>query len=406
MPIGLSVPKNLLEVAGIRLATCRVGLYAKDREDLALIEIPEGASTAVMLTQNLFKAAPVVIASRHITHHSPRYLLINAGNANAGTGFQGEQDTLKACADLATHADCATETILPFSTGVIGEPLPVDLICAKLPTLMKSLSPGYWLEAAQAMMTTDTVPKAVSKRIKINDIDVTITGIAKGSGMIKPDMATMLAFIATDISVKDELMKTLLSAAVKESFNRICVDGETSTNDSCVLIATGALKSLRIEETDTAEYQHFLNALKEVCAILAEMIVRDGEGATKFITICVKNGKDQESCRKIAYTLAQSPLVKTAMYASDPNWGRILAAIGAAGVDDISIDKIVLYINTLCIFDRGQRSQAYTEEQGKHEMQKDELILKVDLGVGDTSACVLTCDLSHDYITINSDYRS
>jgi glutamate N-acetyltransferase/amino-acid N-acetyltransferase len=404
MAVGLTEFSELLPVPGVRLGTAQAGVRYKGRNDVVLMEFCPGSSCAGVFTRNAFCAAPVVIAKRHMHSMAPRMFLINSGNANAGTGRQGEADALACCASLAEVAACSPEEVLPFSTGVIGEPLPVERISAVLPALFDGLSATSWAQAARAIMTTDTLAKGVSRQVGIEGTTVTITGIAKGSGMIRPDMATMLAYIATDAGMGQEELQQCLQAAMNESFNRITVDGDTSTNDACMLVATGK-SGLRIKPGSRG-YTEFYTALREVCVYLAQAVVRDGEGATKFITIDVEEGMEEQECLDVAYTIAHSPLVKTAFYASDPNWGRILAAIGRAGLSDLDLDKVRVYLNDVCIVEQGARAVSYTEQAGQAVMHEAEITIRVLLGRGTARSRVWTTDLSHEYVRINAEYRS
>ena len=401
MPVGLSEPAALLPVDGIRLAACASGIKKNGELDTVLIEIGEGSSTAAVFTQNAFCAAPVVVARQHLAGASPRALIINSGNANAGTGQAGMQAAEQSCISTAEALQCEMRQVLPFSTGVIGEPLPLGKIQQSLPDLAANLQPDNWLAAAQGIMTTDTIAKAISRRVDIDGKTLTITGIAKGSGMIHPNMATMLAYVATDASIAQAELQTCLEQVVETSFNAITVDGDTSTNDSCVLIATGC-SGVSVD----ASHTEFIQALQDVFTHLAQAIVRDGEGATKFVTVTVNQAHTREEARQTAYTIAHSPLVKTALFASDPNWGRILAAVGRAGIEQLDINKVKLFLGDVCIVENGGRSPTYTEEQGQQVMNQPEITIRVELGRGDEEATVWTTDLSHDYVTINSEYRS
>ena len=388
---------ELLPVDGIRLAAGSAGIYGKPRDDLALLEICDGAGTSAVFTRNRFCAAPVTVARDHLKRGPARYLLVNAGNANAGTGARGMDDAMQVCAALADRAGCAPEAVLPFSTGVIGEYLPVDNICRALPGLVGNLADDAWPDCARAVMTTDTRPKGCSVQFAVGEETVTVTGIAKGAGMIKPDMATMLAFVATDAAVSQGALDRMLKTAADQSFNRICVDGDTSTNDACVLVATGKR---------AAAYEQLQAVVTEVCVELAREIVRDAEGATKFVTIRVENAGSETECAAIAEAVSTSPLVKTALFASDPNWGRILAAVGRSGTGDLDINRVSLYLDDVCVVRNGARAGDYTEEKGTAAMQKDEIGIRIDLNKGSASACYWTCDLSHDYVTINAEYRT
>lgn len=390
-------------VAGVRLNATAAQIRKAGRNDLVLIEIPDGATTAAVFTRNAFCAAPVLICKEHLTKVATRYLLINSGNANAGTGAQGLRDARQSCAAVAAVTHCQPEQVLPFSTGVIGEPLPVQKITAAIPGLLQGMDADNWSLAAQAIMTTDTRPKIVSREFQIDGKRGVITGIAKGAGMIRPDMATMLAFIATDVSIAQQELHTALQQAMDLSFNRITVDGDMSTNDSCVLMATGK-GALAI--TSAAAKDLFQLELNAACSDLAKMIVRDGEGATKFISIEIVDGKTEDECLKVAYAIAHSPLIKTAFFASDPNWGRILAAVGYAGVEQLDISQVYIYLDDVCIVEKGGRAAAYTETQGQRVMQQSDITVRVQLGRGKHHATVWTCDLSHDYVRINAEYRT
>lgn len=394
---------TIYPVAGIRLNATAAQIRKAGRNDLVLIEICDGAHTAAVFTRNAFCAAPVIIAKQHLAAIPPRYLLINSGNANAGTGEQGLHDAQASCAHVAAQTRCQAKEVLPFSTGVIGEPLPVQKIAQALPMLAQGLSADAWAQAAQAIMTTDTRPKIVSKQFTLCGKTCAITGIAKGAGMIRPNMATMLSFIATDAGVTAAQLQSCLRHAMTLSFNRITIDGDMSTNDSCVLIATGKSNAVVKSNDDLQTLQDAVNA---VCAELAQAIVRDGEGATKFISIEVKQGKDEAECLQVAYAIAHSPLVKTAFFASDPNWGRILAAVGYAGVEHLDISKINIYLDEVCIVEHGGRAAAYTEAQGQAVMKQPDISVRVQLGRGDAHASVWTCDLSHEYVRINAEYRT
>ena len=386
-----------MPVDGVRLAAGSAGIYGKARDDLALFEICEGAGVSAIFTRNRFCAAPVTVARGHLKRAPARYLLVNAGNANAGTGARGVDDAMQVCATLAGRAGCAPEAVLPFSTGVIGEYLPVDIICRALPGLIGNLADDAWPDCARAIMTTDTRPKGCSVQLPVGEETVTVTGIAKGAGMIKPDMATMLAFIATDAAVSRGALDRMLKTAVDQSFNRICVDGDTSTNDACVLVATG--------KRATA-YEQLQGMVTEVCTKLAREIVRDAEGATKFVTIRVENAGSEAECAAVAEAVSTSPLVKTALFASDPNWGRILAAVGRSRVGELDINRVSLYLNEVCIVENGARAADYTEEKGVAAMQPEDILVRIDLNGGSASGDYWTCDLSHDYVTINAEYRT
>lgn len=404
MAVGYAGLPKLLPVAGLRIGIASAGIKKPGRRDVVVMELAEGATCAGTFTRNAFCAAPVTLAKQHLQNGAPRYFLINTGNANAGTGKQGMQDAKATCDALAKETSCKSEQVLPFSTGVIGEPLPVGKIVAALPQALAALSESHWEDAAHGIMTTDTVPKGSSRRVKLSSGEVTITGISKGSGMIRPDMATMLAYIATDATVEANALQALLSKAVRYSFNRITVDGDTSTNDSCMLVATGA--SGVSVTSGSADYEAFSTALTEVCEELAQAIVRDGEGATKLITVDVVGGRDETECEQVAYTVAHSPLIKTAFFASDPNWGRILAAVGRAGVAKLDLEAVQIFLGDVCIVRNGGRSPDYTEAQGRTVMNEAEITVRIELARGDASARVWTCDFSYDYVKINAEYRT
>ncbi len=392
-------------VAGLRLGTTCAGIKQPDRRDLVVIELCDGANVAAVFTRNAFCAAPVIVAREHWAQTSPQYLLINTGNANAGTGEQGVKDALACCDAVAQAADCAREAVLPFSTGVISEPLRVMAICDAVPAALAALDENGWSDAAHGILTTDTVPKGVSRQLEIEGHKVTVTGIAKGSGMIRPDMATMLAYVATDANVPQNVLQVCLARAVNQSFNRITVDGDTSTNDACLLMATGQSAAI-VDQAEGDVFEALCAAVADVCEQLALAIVRDGEGATKLITVVVDGGCDEAECLQVAYTIAHSPLVKTAFFASDPNWGRILAAVGRAGLVDLDISAIELYLGDVCLARNGGRDPDYHEELGQRVMDQAEITVRVVLNRGDAMAQVWTCDLSYDYVRINAEYRS
>jgi glutamate N-acetyltransferase/amino-acid N-acetyltransferase len=360
---------------------------------------------AAVFTQNAFCAAPVTIARQHLAAAAPRFLLINSGNANAGTGAGGLAAARACCKAVAEHGGCDSSAVLPFSTGVIGEPLPVERITAVLPAAMDALRLDGWLAAARAIMTTDTVAKGHSVTVASPQGPITVTGMAKGSGMIHPNMATLLAYVATDAAVPQPALQTCLARAVAGSFNRITVDGDTSTNDACVLIATGQ-GAVTVDDLSSPTGQALQAAVDEVCGVLAQAIVRDGEGATKFITVQIDGGRDSAECAKVAYAIARSPLVKTAFFASDPNWGRILAAVGYAGLDELAIDRVNVYLGDVCIVREGARAADYTEARGQAVMSQDEITVRVQLGRGGAQSTVWTCDFSYDYVRINAEYRT
>jgi glutamate N-acetyltransferase / amino-acid N-acetyltransferase len=406
MAVNLPPLPPLHSVPGIRLGTAAAGIRKKDRRDLVVIGCAPGSHAAATFTQNRFCAAPVTVARDHLAVGNPRVLLINTGCANAGTGAPGLEDARASCVAAAQVFGCAPAEVLPFSTGVIGERLPLPRVIAGLSLCRENLRPDGWTEAAQGIMTTDTLPKGSSRRVGIGAKTVTVTGIAKGAGMICPNMATMLAFVATDADVAPAVLKACVSTAVKRSFNRITVDGDTSTNDACVLIATGQAGNATIARPAGAEYAALLAAVTEVFMDLAQAIVRDAEGATKFITVAVGGGESEADCLAVAYTIAHSPLVKTAFFASDPNWGRILAAVGRAPIAQLDVGKVAIHLNDVSVVHRGGLAEGYTEAQGQAVMRLAEIRIGVDLGAGNASAQVWTSDLSHDYVSINADYRS
>jgi glutamate N-acetyltransferase/amino-acid N-acetyltransferase len=399
-------PATLLPVKGVRLGIAEAGIRKANRKDLMLMTLSKGTRVAGVFTRNRFCAAPVTVAKAHLQAGSIQALVVNTGCANAGTGEDGLARATQTCNEVASLLGCTPEQVLPFSTGVIMEPLPVDRIAAGLPRCIATLAETNWEAAAWAIMTTDTVPKAYSKRIDIGGHGVTVTGIAKGSGMIRPNMATMLGFVATDIAVGQTLLQQATAYAAERSFNCVTVDGDTSTNDAFILAATGRSGAAEIASSDSQEFRLFLDAVTEVAGFLAQALVRDGEGATKFITICVEGGMNETECRKVGYAIAHSPLVKTAFFASDPNLGRILAAIGYAGIDDLDVAKVDLYLGDVLVALGGSRAPAYREDDGKRVMKQQEITVRVGLNRGASAATVWTCDLSHDYVSINADYRS
>lgn len=394
-----------IPIQGIRIATFASGIRYQGREDLALMELSEETQSAVCFTRNAFKAAPVILSERHLNTATPRYLLINAGNANAGTGLQGITDAENCCGHVADLTGVTTQQILPFSTGVIGERLPASKITDAIPDLLAKLAPDNWEEMAQAIMTTDTFAKWFSVEVPLASQTISITGVAKGSGMICPDMATMLAYIATDIKVDKETLERLLQDALAVSFNCITVDGDTSTNDACALLATGAC-GVDWALLDTSDKEAFFKALKTVMQELAKMIVQDGEGAGRFIEIRVEQARSCEEARQVAYTIAHSPLVKTAFAAADPNWGRIIAAIGRSGLEALDMDKVSCFIGNHRLYHRGTVDPDYDEATAKAIMEKSEVGLKVTLDRGTQSALIWTSDLTEDYVRINAEYRS
>lgn len=406
MAVNLTENLNLFAVPGIRLATAAAGIKKQGEADVTLIEMCLGTAVAAVFTQNRFCAAPVTVARQHMQSQDARACLINAGNANAGTGKPGIADATVCCQALASLLEITTEQVLPFSTGIIGERLPVNKITDVQQQCIAALSENSWFDAAKAIMTTDTVAKASSQQINIDGVTVTITGIAKGAGMIHPNMATLLAFIGTDAAIDAALLNILIKDCVSGSFNCITVDGDTSTNDACVVMATAQAQMAMIKSETSESYQKLKKAVGEVCMDLAQAIIRDAEGATKFITIEIVNGYSVAECRLVANTIALSPLVKTAFFASDPNWGRILAAIGRADIEQLDINAISIFLNDLCVFRHGALAEQYSEAGGQAEMNKDEIILRVDLAQGNSATRIWTSDLSHDYVRINAEYRT
>ncbi|NBV16062.1 bifunctional glutamate N-acetyltransferase/amino-acid acetyltransferase ArgJ [Janthinobacterium sp.] len=401
---------DLKAVAGIEIGVAEAGIKKPNRKDLLVLKLAPTATVAGVFTLNRFCAAPVQVSKANLAAVTAgaapiRALLVNTGNANAGTGESGLADAQASCAALAELLGCTPQQILPFSTGVILEPLPVQRLVAGLPQAVAALTSDNWFSAAEAIMTTDTQPKAGSRKVTIGGHAVTLTGISKGAGMIKPNMATMLGFLAFDATVAQPVLDQLVKQAADKSFNCITIDGDTSTNDSFMLVATGA-GSLVIDSIDSPHYAELAAAVTELSTFLAQAIVRDGEGATKFMTVTVEDGRNVEECRKIAYSIAHSPLVKTAFFASDPNLGRILAAIGYAGVDDLDVGQLNLYLDDVWVAKNGGRNPDYQEQDGQRVMQQSEITIRVKLARGDATATLWTCDLSHDYVSINADYRS
>lgn len=412
MAVHLFAPKaaDLKPVSGVKLGITKAGIRKADRKDLLVVALDANATVSGVFTQNRFCAAPVQICRKHLVQSRQenlpiKALLVNTGNANAGTGEAGYADAMSTCTMLAALLGCKASQVMPFSTGVILEPLPVDKVIAGMPLAIADLKEDNWLNAAEAIMTTDTIPKAVSRTVQIEGKTVTLTGMSKGSGMIHPNMATMLGFMAIDAKVPQELLDEMLKTATDASFNCITVDGDTSTNDSFILIASGAV-DVGIRNSRSPGYAMLQEALTSLAKELAQKIVRDGEGATKFITITVEGGINTEECRSVAYSVAHSPLVKTAFYASDPNLGRILAAIGYAGVDNLDVSRLNLYLDDVWVAQNGGRHPDYREEDGQRVMQQSEITVRIILARGTASATVWTCDLSHEYVSINADYRS
>ncbi|MBN9125128.1 MAG: bifunctional ornithine acetyltransferase/N-acetylglutamate synthase [Nitrosospira sp. 56-18] len=412
MPVNLAPPHaaQLFPVKGVKLGIAAAGIRKPNRKDLLVIALDEDTKVAGVFTQNDFCAAPVVVAKDHLLNPGPgesiRALVINTGNANAGTGEDGISRARATCAAVARLMGCDEKQVLPFSTGVIMEPLPLDRIVAGLPAAVSGLEPGNWLAAAEAIMTTDIVPKAVSRQLLLYGKTVTITGIAKGSGMIHPNMATMLGYIATDAALDQPLLEEILRHAAENSFNCITVDGDTSTNDAFIMAATGRAGNPSITGNTSGEFIMLRDAITDTAIHLAQAIVRDGEGATKFITVRVEGGKTVEECKKAAYAIAHSPLVKTAFFASDPNLGRILAAIGYAGLENLDVSGLKLYLDDVLVAENGGRANSYREQDGQRVMRQAEITVRVAMNRGAESATVWTCDLSYDYVKINADYRS
>ncbi len=408
MPVNLSAvdPRDLHAVAGVRIGVAMAGVRKANRRDLVVFALDAGSAVAGVFTQNRFCAAPVQVCREHLATGHIRALVVNTGNANAGTGADGLVRARRTCASLAALMGVQPAQVLPFSTGVIMETLPVERIEAGLPAALAALQPAHWGEAALGIMTTDTLPKGASRQLQIGGRTVTVTGISKGAGMIRPNMATMLGFMATDAVIDPALLQPLLNEAADLSFNRITIDGDTSTNDSFMLVATQQAGHAPITALDSAEGRALRDAVVAVAQQLAQAIVRDGEGATKFITVQVQGGRDAAECRLAAYAIAHSPLVKTAFFASDPNLGRILAAVGYAGIGDLDQGRIDLFLDDVHVVREGGRHPGYREEDGQRVMKQSEITVRVDLHRGAAEATVWTCDLSHDYVSINADYRS
>ena len=409
MPVNLSAPDpaSLLPIPGVELGVAAAGIKNPGRRDMLVMTLSPEAEVVGVFTQNRFCAAPVIVCKEHLQNEGGiRALLVNTGNANAGTGEEGLRRARATCAALADKLNLKPEQVLPFSTGVILEPLPHDKIIAALPAALADLKPTNWAAAAAAIMTTDIVAKAASRRASLNGVEFSVTGIAKGSGMIHPNMATMLSFVATDAPVSREALAAMLRFAVNQSFNRITVDGDTSTNDSCLLIATGGTPAPMIQDAGDARFASLQAVVSEVMIQLAQAIVRDGEGATKFIEVRVEGGKDEAECKRVAYAIARSPLVKTAFFASDPNLGRILAAIGYAGIADLDVERIRLWLGNVLVAENGGRAASYQETEGARVMAAPEIAVRVDLARGNTVATVWTCDFSYDYVKINAEYRT
>ncbi len=406
MAVGEYPFPSMPALAGLRLATASAGIKRPGRQDLVLLELAEGSRTAGVFTRNAFCAAPVTLCREHLQKTPTRYLVINSGNANACTGERGRLDAIRTCEALASLTGVSAEAVLPFSTGVIGEPLPVDKITRVLPDAQSALSDTGWEAAARAIMTTDTRPKGFTGQVEHLGKTITVNGIAKGAGMIKPNMGTMLAYIATDADVAQPVLEQLCRDAANRSFNRITIDGDTSTNDSCILMATGRSDAEPVTMPSGELYDKLRALIIHAHEYLAKCIVADGEGATKFVTLEVRGGADVEECLKVGYAVAHSPLIKTALFASDPNWGRIVAAVGYAGLTDLDADRVRIHLNDTLIVENGGRADTYTEEQGQAVMDGDEITIRIDLGRGEVAETLWTTDLSHEYVRINADYRS
>jgi glutamate N-acetyltransferase/amino-acid N-acetyltransferase len=406
MAVNLEPPKDLLPVAGIRLGTAAAAIKRAGRDDVLLVEVADGATAAGVFTRSSFRAAPVLVAEQHLRRPGVRALLFNSGNANAATGAPGHADALDCCAAVASTLGVAREAVLPFSTGVIGVRLPVDRIVGALPAARSALRADGWDAAARAVMTTDTVPKACSRTFMAGDVRCHASGFAKGAGMIRPDMATMLAFAATDAAVDAALLRALVREVADESFNRVTIDGDTSTNDAFVVVATGRSGARPIVARTDDGFPALQAALRDVCRTLAQAIARDGEGATRFVTIHVCGGRTRSECADVAFTIAHSPLVKTAMFAGDANWGRFCAAIGRAGIGDLDVSRVDLWLDDVCVARGGLMDTAYTEAAGAAVMARSEYTVRVDLGRGSAEDTVWTSDLSYDYVKINAEYRT
>ncbi|MFG0531594.1 bifunctional glutamate N-acetyltransferase/amino-acid acetyltransferase ArgJ [Pseudomonas sp. yb_2] len=405
MAVGLGPLPTLHPVPGFELGIASAGIKRPGRKDVVVMRCAEGSSVAGVFTLNAFCAAPVILSKQRV-QGTVRYLLTNTGNANAGTGAPGLAAAERTCAKLAELAGVPAESVLPFSTGVIGEPLPVEKIEGALQAALDNLSENNWAEAATGIMTTDTLPKGASRQFQHDGVTVTVTGISKGAGMIRPNMATMLGYIATDAKVAPKVLKDLMLDGANKSFNRITIDGDTSTNDCCMLIATGKADLPVVTEASGALFEALKKAVFEVCMEVAQAIVRDGEGATKFVTVQVNGGGNHQECLDVGYAVAHSPLIKTALFASDPNWGRILAAVGRAGVPELDVSLIDVYLDSVCIASKGGRSPSYTEAQGSAVMAQEEITIRIELGRGQCSETIWTTDLSHEYVKINAEYRT
>lgn len=406
MAVGEYTFPNMLPIAGVKLTAVSAGIKKVGRRDVVLFELAKGASVAGVFTKNAFCAAPVTVCREHLAAAPIRYLVINSGNANACTGDQGYRDAKATCEAIADLKGIKAEQVLPFSTGVIGEPLPLQKILTVLPEGLAQVVETGWDDAAHGIMTTDTRPKGFSEQVILDGVTVTVNGIAKGAGMIKPNMATMLGYIATDAKIAQPVLQQICREAANKSFNRITIDGDTSTNDSCILIASNKAPMAEINEAAGASYEILRDVLIRAFTFLAQCIVADGEGATKFVTVAVSGGATQQECLDVAYSVAHSPLIKTALFASDPNWGRIVAAIGYAGVAELDATKVRVHLNETLIVENGGRAASYSEEQGQAIMSQANIAINIDLGRGDASEIIWTTDLSYEYVRINADYRS
>ncbi|MDM1765557.1 MULTISPECIES: bifunctional glutamate N-acetyltransferase/amino-acid acetyltransferase ArgJ [unclassified Acinetobacter] len=406
MAVGDVTMPHMHVVQGVKIGSAEAYVRYPNRRDLVVFEFAQGTTVAGVFTQSAFAAAPVLISKKHLAENTPRYLVINTGNANAATGVIGYQNAEATCTKLAELTGVQVNQILPFSTGVIGEQLPLERLTQGLQPALDTLNENAWSDAASGIMTTDTTPKGTSEQFELDGITYTMTGISKGAGMIRPNMATMLSFVATDAPISQEMTQALLQTTVTHSFNRITIDGDTSTNDSCIFVATGLAGGTQIQSQSDARYQKVLDVLAGIMNRLAQLIVRDGEGATKFITVHVEGGENTQECCDVAYSVAESPLIKTALFASDPNWGRIVMAIGKAGVPNLDTSKVQVWLGDVQICLDGGANPEYTEEAGAAVMAEKEINIRIDLGRGTAKDTVYTCDLSYDYVKINADYRS
>ena len=406
MAVGDVTMPHMHVVQGVKIGSAEAYVRYPNRRDLVVFEFAQGTTVAGVFTQSAFAAAPVLISKKHLAENTPRYLVINTGNANAATGVIGYQNAEATCTKLAELTGVQVNQILPFSTGVIGEQLPLERLTQGLQPALDTLNENAWSDAASGIMTTDTTPKGASEQFELDGITYTMTGISKGAGMIRPNMATMLSFVATDAPISQEMTQALLQTTVTHSFNRITIDGDTSTNDSCIFVATGLVGGTQIQSQSDARYQKVLDVLAGIMNRLAQLIVRDGEGATKFITVHVEGGENTQECCDVAYSVAESPLIKTALFASDPNWGRIVMAIGKAGVPNLDTSKVQVWLGDVQICLDGGANPEYTEEAGAAVMAEKEINIRIDLGRGTAKDTVYTCDLSYDYVKINADYRS